>query len=123
MKKKKILFIEDEKELVMLMKTRLEAGGYEMIFALDGEEGLRRVRKDKPDIILLDLLIPNIDGLTLCKRLKADIETKDIPVIVVTASGGKKLPERCSDAGADDYILKPFEAKELLDKIAKWINK
>jgi len=122
MAKKKILFIEDEREIVAMMKERLAANNYEMISAYDGEEGLKKVRRDKPDLILLDVLIPKINGLTLCRRLKNDTKTKHIPIIVVSASGQKNLPQRCRAAGADDLVVKPFEAKELLDKIAKHLS-
>lgn len=117
---KKILFIEDEPDIVMLMQTRLKSRGYEMLSAFDGEEGLKMVQEEKPDLILLDVVMPKIDGLTVCSRLKADPQTKHIPIIIVSASGGKDLPERCLAAGADDVIIKPYEAEELLDKIAKW---
>ena len=117
---KRILFIEDEPDIVMLMQTRLKSQGYEMLSAFDGEEGLKMVQEEKPDLILLDVVMPKIDGLTVCSRLKADPQTKHIPIIIVSASGGKDLPGRCLAAGADDVIIKPFEAQELLDKIAKW---
>ena len=117
---KRILFIEDEPDIVMLMQTRLKSQGYEFLSAFDGEEGLKMVQEEKPDLILLDVVMPKIDGLTVCRRLKADPQTKHIPIIIVSASGGKDLPERCLAAGADDVVIKPFEAQELLDKIAKW---
>jgi len=114
---KKILFIEDETDLIMLMQTRLVSHGYQMLSAFDGEEGLKKVGEEKPDLILLDKIMPKMDGIEVCQRLKADPKTKDIPIIIVSASGGKDLPERCLAAGADDVILKPFEAEDLLAKI------
>lgn len=114
---KKILFIEDEPDLVMLMQVRLVSEGYQMLSAYDGEEGLKKVEAEKPDLILLDVVMPKIDGLTVCRQLKSDSTTKHIPIIIVSASGGKDLPERCLAAGADDVILKPFEPEELLTKI------
>lgn len=123
MAKKKILFIEDEKPIVTLMKARLEASNYEMIAAYDGEEGLKKALQDKPDLILLDVLIPKIDGLKLCRRLKDDNATRHIPIIIVSASTGESSRQKCQIAGADDLIVKPFEAKELLDKIAKHLAK
>jgi len=122
MSKKKILFIEDEAEIVDLMRTRLEANGYQMFAAYDGEEGLRKIEENKPDLILLDIVIPKIDGLVVCRRLKDDSKTKDIPIIVVSASGGKNLSERCRQAGADEAVIKPFKAEELLDKISKLLE-
>ncbi|UCB57593.1 MAG: response regulator [Candidatus Omnitrophota bacterium] len=123
MARKKILFIEDEKEIVALMKERLASSNYEMIAAYDGEEGLKKVYQNRPDLILLDILIPRIDGLKLCRRLKDDDATKHIPIIIVSASAGKNSKQKSQAAGADDLIVKPFEAKELLDKIARHLNK
>ena len=123
MEKKRILFIEDEVEITELIKMRLEANNYEMFSAYDGEEGLKKAQQEKPDLILLDIIMPKMDGLTLCRRLKNDPKMKNIPIIIVSASGGRHLPERCQAAGADELIIKPFEAKELLDKIAKHLGK
>lgn len=122
MMRKKILFIEDETELVDLMRKRLETNNYQMVAAYDGEEGLKKVEQEKPDLILLDMILPGINGLELCRRLKADPETKSIPIIIVTASGEEGLPERCLAAGADGLIIKPFEAEEPLGKIRKFIG-
>ena len=114
---KKILFIDDEPDLVMLMQTRLVSYGYKMLSAFDGEEGLKIAQEENPDLILLDKIMPKMDGLEVCQRLKSDPKTKDIPIIIVSASGGKDLPERCLAAGADDLIIKPFDAEDLLAKI------
>lgn len=114
---KKILFIEDEVDIVTLMQARLVSQGYQMLSAFDGEEGLKMVQEEKPDLILLDKIMPKMDGLEVCQRLKADPKTKDIPIIIVSASGGKDLPEKCLAAGADDVIIKPFEAEDLFSKI------
>ena len=117
MGKKRILFIEDEPELVELMQVRLTTSGYEMLSAYDGEEGLNKAQQERPDLILLDVIMPKIDGLTLCRRLKDGLQTKHIPMIIISASGGKDLPERAQAAGADELIIKPFGAEELLAKI------
>ena len=122
MTNKKILFIEDETEIVDLMRTRLEASGYQMFSACDGEEGLKKVEENSPDLILLDIIMSKIDGLAVCKQLKGDLKTKDIPIIIVSASGEKNLSEICQQAGADELVMKPFEAEELLDKIFKLLG-
>jgi len=122
MVKKKIILIEDEAELVQLMKMRLMANNYEVFVAYDGEDGLKKIQQDKPDLVLLDIIMPKVDGLTLCKTLKANSSTKGIPIIIVSASGGNNLEKNCKDAGADDVIRKPFEANDLLDKIKKWLG-
>jgi len=114
---KRILIIEDEAELVNLIKLRLESGNFEVLAAYDGEEGLKKAKEEKPDLILLDIIMPKIDGLVVCRRLKDDPATKEIPIIIVTASGGKNLAQRSKDAGADELVVKPFEADDLISKI------
>ncbi len=122
MGKKKILLIEDEEELVTMMRMRLQASGYEMISASDGEEGLEKVQEGKPDLILLDIVMPKLDGWSLCRQLKSDAQAKDIPIIMVTASGNKDLVEKCREAGADDLVVKPFDADDLLNKISECLK-
>jgi DNA-binding response OmpR family regulator len=121
MQKKRVLFIEDESELLDLMKIRLEANGYEMESALDGEEGLEKARSLMPELVLLDIQLPRLNGLKVCKSIKSDPATKKIPVIIISASIVKDLWPRSKKAGADDVISKPFDADELLMKIKKHI--
>jgi len=117
MNKRKILFIEDETTQIMMVQTRLEASGYEVISALDGEEGLKKVHEENPDLILLDLIIPKIDGLEVCRRLKGSVDTNNIPVIVITASGTRDVEGMCHAVGADDVVRKPYDSTDLLSKI------
>lgn len=117
MTEKKILVIDDEPELVKMVKMRLEANNYEVITALDGQEGLEKTRSEKPDLILLDILMPNKDGYTFVKEVKVDESIKHIPIIVLTAKPGMK--DLFGIEGIKDYIVKPFEDKELLEKIKK----
>lgn len=119
---KKILFIEDEPEQIMVMKVRLEASGYAFISAMDGEEGIEKARGEKPDLILLDLILPKMNGYEVAKRLRGDPNTCDIPIIVVTASGAEKLEEKCRAVGADVCIRKPYDAAEVLQKIRERIG-
>ena len=114
---KKILYIEDEQDQIMMIQELLQAKGYEFVSANDGEEGLRKAQKQKPDLILLDHFLPKIKGFEVCRRLKERAETKDIPVIIISASGVKYVDDQCRDVGADDYIKKPYELDELLAKI------
>lgn len=119
MNKKKILLIEDEPNQVMMIKFRLEANNFDFISACDGEEGLKKASEEKPDLILLDLILPTIDGYEVCRRLKQSPD-KNIPIIILTASTahiGAELMKKCLSCGADDYIIKPFEPAELLAKI------
>lgn len=118
---KKILVIDDEPELVKAVTIRLKAGGYETIFACDGEEGLTKAEEDNPDLILLDIIMPGEDGYEVCKNLKSNSKTKNIPIIIFTASGQENLEERCMTVGADAMIKKPFETAELLKLVDKFL--
>jgi len=119
---KKILFIEDEPDQIMMFKMRLEANGYKVITAMDGEEGLKKVFEEKPDIVLLDVIMPKVDGYEVCRRMKTSDVTSHIPILIISASGVGNAEERCLAAGADDYIRKPCESEDLLVKIKKLIG-
>jgi len=114
---KKILFVEDEPDMIAVMEPRLAQAGFKMISASNGIEGLRSAIDEKPDLILLDILMPQMDGYETCERLKKDPQTKDIPVIIVTAVGSKSLEDNCKFIGADDFIRKPYNPEELIGKI------
>lgn len=122
MDKKRILFIEDEPDQIMVVQTRLEASDFEVITAALGEEGLRKAREDKPDLILLDLILPDISGFDVCKSLKEDPETKDIPVIIITAFGTPVAEEDALDYGADGFIKKPYDSADLVVKIKELLR-
>ena len=113
--KKKILIIEDEKELINGLKLNLVSEGYDIIWALDGEEGLRRALKEAPDLILLDIMLPKKDGLAICRELRGQNVT--IPIIMLTAKGEEVDKVVGLEIGADDYITKPFSVKELLARV------
>ena len=113
---KKILIVDDEPDILTVTVTRLETSGYEVLMAKDCEEAIELLNKSKPDLILLDLLLPKMQGDELCKKLKSDSKFKHIPIILFTAST-IRIPEKTGEMGADDYILKPFEAQALLAKI------
>jgi DNA-binding response OmpR family regulator len=115
--KKRILFIEDEPDQVKMIRLRLERTGYHVITASDGEEGVRLAVKEKPDLILLDIIMPGLDGFEVCRRLRSDPATKDTPIIATTAAGTDNLEHRCLSAGADDCIRKPYESADLVSKI------
>jgi len=116
---KKILIVDDEPDLLKVTVTRLETSGYEVLQAVSSEGALEVLKKNKPDLILLDLLLPDMQGDTLCKQLKSDKALKDIPIVLFTASI-VRVPEKVKEMGADDYILKPFEPEDLLFKIKKF---
>lgn len=119
MEKKKILIIDDEVDLADLVKTRLEFHNYYVMPCYTSRRGLEIAKREKPDLVLLDIMMQDLDGYEVCKLLKADKETKNIPVILFTAKeqDGKKIKEKCAQVGADDYILKPYDLKDLLNKI------
>jgi two-component system alkaline phosphatase synthesis response regulator PhoP len=114
---KKILIIEDEPDQRTIVDVRLKAAGYDVITASDGEEGLLKARNEDPDLILLDIVIPKRDGLEVCATLKSEAGRKRIPIIMLTAYGIDNIEEKSFAVGADDCIRKPYESKELLQKI------
>lgn len=117
--KKKIMVIDDEGDLLRMVRIRLEANGYEVVTLESGEGVLEKVKAEKPDLVLLDIVMSGKSGYDVCRELKADQTTAGIPVIVFTAHypGEEDFKKRAADIGADDYILKPFEAQALLAKI------
>lgn len=123
MVKKRILIVDDEPELVKAMQIRLKVAGYEVITAGDGPEGLEKAKKERPDIVLLDLLMPKMDGFQTLERLKQDRETKSIPVIMLTAKSQMTDVHKTADLGAEDYIVKPFDYMAMLGKIKKALQR
>jgi two-component system response regulator VicR len=118
--RKMIVCIEDEDEMIDLVKLILERKGFDLVGAIGGREGLDVVHKLKPDLVLLDLRMPEMDGWEVYRQMKADEEIKDIPVIVVTAEGAeidKVLGMRV--AGVQDYLVKPYSPKKLLQSVNK----
>ena len=117
---KKILFIEDESALQKTFGENLKQEGYEMISALDGETGLRLAKSEKPDLILLDLILPKIHGFDVLKKLKGDKETKDIPVIVLTNLEKIEDVDKALELGATTYLIKAqYSLEEVVEKIKK----
>jgi len=113
----KILLVEDEKVLIETVTLRLQANGYEVISASDGFEGLEKAKKEKPDLIILDLMLPKMDGYKVCGLLKADTRYNKIPIIMFTARAQESDKKMGKEVGADAYITKPFEPQALLEKI------
>ena len=119
---KKILIIDDEPQLVDMLKIRLESNNFGVIAAYDGQEGLEKARKEKPDLIILDLMLPKIDGYKVCRMLKFDNEYKNIPIILVTSRSQESDKKMGEEVGADAYITKPFEPQVLLKSIKKLLE-
>ena len=118
---KKVLVVDDEADILKLAVIRLEAAGYEVLKVASSEEALKMLEQNRPDLILLDMILPDMQGDEFCKKVKEDPALKKIPVILFTATiiG---VPEKAREIGADDYIFKPFEPEELLFKIKKFIG-
>jgi DNA-binding response OmpR family regulator len=114
---KKILIIDDEPNLVVLLEARLKTQGYEILTAYDGQSGLEMAKKHKPDLIILDLMLPKIDGHKVCGLLKNDTRYAKIPIILFTARAQDSDRQMAKELGADAYITKPFESKVLLSKV------
>jgi DNA-binding response OmpR family regulator len=112
---KKILIVEDEKDMVTGLKFNLEARDYAVIAAYDGEAGYQKALEEKPDLVILDLMLPKLNGYEVCKRLKKEVP--DIPVIMLTAKSQEAEIVTGLELGADDYITKPFSVLELLARI------
>ena len=117
MKHKRILLIDDEKDLLELLGEFLEASDYEVLKASDGKEGLALARQEKPDLILLDVMMPRMDGYKMCRFLKSQKKCRDIPVILLTARSQVQDRKFGKELGVDAYVTKPFEHGELLKKI------
>ncbi|MFH1504226.1 MAG: response regulator [Candidatus Omnitrophota bacterium] len=122
MAKQKILVVDDEYQLVDMVQMRLEANNYEVITAYDGKEGLEKARKEKPGLILLDILMPEMDGYQALEKLREDITTKLIPVIMFTAKGQLEDISKAAGLGIEDYIVKPFDYRVMLEKIKKALS-
>lgn len=119
---KKILIIDDEPQLVEMLSMRLEANGYEVISANDGQEGLEKARNDAPDLLILDLMLPKIDGFKVCGLLKNDSRFKKIPIILFSAKAQEEDRKLGAEVGADVYMTKPFEPVSLLEKIKELLG-
>ncbi len=120
---KKILLVDDEQDMVYAVKMQLEAEGFSVLTAKDGQEGLDKARKENPDLVILDLMLPKIDGYKVCRMLKFDEKYKKIPIIIYTARAPAGAEKRGYEAGADAYMTKPFDPKKLLAKINELLNR
>lgn len=117
MRKAKVLVVEDEPDIAEVITYNLRREGHKVIVCKDGEKGLSRAKTERPALVLLDLMLPGIDGLEMCRRMKSDPITKSIPIIMVTAKSEEDDVILGLGIGADDYIAKPFKPKELLARV------
>lgn len=119
----RILVIDDEIHVLQLAQLGLGMEGFLIIPAMTGAEGLEKATSDRPDLILLDVNLPDISGLEVCRKLKASSVTRDIPVLFLSAMGQQQDVEKGLKAGGLDYVVKPFRVKQLRDQIQKILKK
>ena len=117
MSKGRILVVDDEIYIVHILDFSLGMEGYEVLTALDGEQALERLKSDKPDLIVLDIMMPKLDGYEVCRTIKTNPDTQHIPVILLSAKGRNVDQKMGFDVGADDYITKPFSPRKLVERI------
>lgn len=122
MNKKKILIVEDEESLLKLESILLTSKGYRVEGVADGKAALEAVKVVKPDLVLLDIMLPEIDGFEVCRRIKEDVETQHIPVIMLTAKKSREDMARGEQVGADWYITKPFKSAMVIETIQRFIS-
>ena len=119
---KKILVVDDEPNIVKMVESRLKANGYEVTIACDGREGLEKARKEKPDLIILDLMLPKMDGNKVCAMFKHDSRYMKIPVIMLTARAQESDEELGYECGADAFFTKPFQHEAVVAKIKELLK-
>jgi two-component system, OmpR family, alkaline phosphatase synthesis response regulator PhoP len=123
MNKPKILVVDDEPDILELVRLNLAREGYEVLGATTGEQGLDLARSKQPSLIVLDLMLPGIDGLEVCKRLRADPKTQGIPILMLTAKGEESDVVSGLEVGADDYVTKPFSGKILVARVRNLLRR
>ena len=122
--KNRILIIEDDSYISDMYKIKLESEGFQVIIASDGQKGVEQLNQQKPDLILLDVVMPKMDGFSVLQNIKEDPEVQDIPVIMLTNLGQKDSVEKGLKLGAEDYIIKAhFTPLEVVEKVKQFLNK
>jgi DNA-binding response OmpR family regulator len=122
MGQKKILVVDDEVDLVETIRFPLEAEGFNVLVAYNGEDALNQARTENPDLILLDIMLPKLDGYKVCRLLKFDERYRNIPIIMLTARVQEKDKIIGMETGANEYITKPFDMDELLEKVKEYLK-
>ena len=121
--KKKILVVEDEESLLRLESILLSSKGYNVVGVKDGKSALEMAAKEKPDLIILDIMLPEMDGIEVCRRIKADPATSSIPVVMLTSKKSRQDVEIGTEAGASAYITKPFKTAMVIEVIEGLLGK
>jgi two-component system alkaline phosphatase synthesis response regulator PhoP len=119
---KKIMVVDDEPYIARVIKFKLEQEGYTVISANDGITGLTKIKEEKPDMVLLDVMMPGMSGYEVCQKIKGDAELAGIPVVILTAKGQERDREQGFSMGASDYITKPFSPNRLLELVKSIIG-
>jgi CheY-like chemotaxis protein len=119
---KTILLVDDTETMLMFERTMLKGSGFLIRVAHNGNQALEEVQKARPDLILLDIMMPELDGIETCRRLKGDAGTNTIPVVMVTTKGEPEMVEKAFQAGCNDYITKPLDKMELLAKVTTYLG-
>jgi len=114
-----VLVADDEEDIKVVLRMFLEAVGYEVVTAFDGLDALEQIKSAKPDVVLMDIMMPVIDGIEVVRQMKATPGIRDIPVVMLTAAAQSDMVERAIQAGAADYIVKPFEPETVQRAIEK----
>lgn len=122
MAKKKILIVEDEESLLKLESILLTSKGYAVRGVANGQEALDAIQEERPDLVLLDIMLPEIDGFEVCQRIKSNPETQDLPVIMLTAKKSREDMARGEKVGADWYITKPFKSAMVIETIQRFLT-
>ena len=117
--KRRVLLVDDEPSIVKMVGKRLEVEGFDVLLAMDGQEALAKARNENPDLIILDLMLPKLNGYEVCTMLKQDTRYQRIPIMMFTAKAQARDEKLGMECGADDYLRKPFQAKEMLEKVRR----
>ena len=123
MNPKKVLVVDDEPDLVETVRFPLEMEGYQVLVSYNGEDGLNQARRENPDLIILDLMLPKLDGYKVCRLLKFDERYKHIPILMLTAKTQEKDRILGKETGADGYMTKPFDIDQLMEKVKLYLSK
>lgn len=122
MSRKKILIVDDSSTVILVEKMILSNGPYDVVSARDGQEGLEKAQAERPDLILMDVVMPRMDGFEACRRLRDAEATRGIPVIMVSTRGELKSVENGYESGCNDYVTKPIDGLELLSKVRSYLG-
>ena len=117
MTKRRVLLVDDEPSIIKMVGKRLELSGYEVVAALDGEDGLAKARVGRPDVVILDLMLPKMNGMEVCAALKRDPQYRQIPIIIFTARRQEMDEKLCRECGADAYVTKAQQSKALIEQL------